>query len=151
MDREVEVYTDGGCHGNPGPGGWAFVVRRGDDVVSKNGFERLTTNNRMELIAVISALEYLKSSGTTTQKPIAIHTDSQYVKRGITEWIARWVANGWRTSGKKAVKNRDLWEYLLKLSAEFSIEWKWVRGHDGVELNEECDRLVQEAINTAEK
>lgn len=147
----MEVYTDGGCHGNPGPGGWAFVVRRGDNVVSKNGFERLTTNNRMELMAVISALEYLKSNGATMQKPIAIHTDSQYVKRGITEWIARWVANGWRTSGKKAVKNRDLWEYLLRLSGEFSIEWKWVRGHHGVELNEECDRLVQEAINSAEK
>lgn len=144
----TEIYTDGGCHGNPGPGGWAFVVSTNGDTVSKSGFEKLTTNNRMELTAVISALEYIQQR--RPGETVRIYTDSQYVKRGITEWISRWVANGWKTSGKKHVKNRDLWEYLLQLSSGFNIEWKWVRGHYGVELNEECDRLVQEAIRRAE-
>lgn len=149
--ESIEVYTDGGCHGNPGPGGWAFVVRQGEETVSKSGFERLTTNNRMELTAVISVLEYLLQQERGTERRVELHTDSQYVKRGITEWIGRWVANGWQTSAKKDVKNRDLWEHLLKLSSRVNVRWNWVKGHHGVELNETCDRLVQEAIRAAEK
>lgn len=147
----IEVYTDGGCHGNPGPGGWAFVVRYGKESVSESGFEQLTTNNRMELTAVISALEHLLDVESAADFRVELHTDSQYVKRGITEWIERWVANGWRTSAKKDVKNRDLWEHLLALSSRLNVEWNWVKGHHGVELNEECDRLVQQAIRSAEK
>lgn len=148
--RSIDIYTDGGCHGNPGPGGWAFVVSEEAETVSHSGYERSTTNNRMELTAVIAALEHLRRSTKGDRVQVKIHTDSQYVKKGITEWIRRWMANGWQTSAKKDVKNRDLWERLLSLSRQFDIEWRWVRGHHGIDLNEECDRLVQEAIRAAE-
>jgi ribonuclease HI len=139
-----EIYTDGGCHGNPGPGAWAFVITSAGDVVERSGAARDTTNNRMELTAVIEALREVgrrRIDGTVT-----IHTDSQYVKNGITTWIRTWLANGWRTSSKQPVKNQDLWVELHDLNRAIGPDWRWVRGHAGNPLNERCDALVQEAI-----
>lgn len=137
----IEIYTDGGCLGNPGPGGWAFVVNDGDTLgYSLSGGEKLTTNNKMELKAVISALEYALS---INEENVTIITDSQYVKNGITLWIKNWKRNGWRTSGGGAVKNVELWNELDSLNQKLHVEWKWVKGHFGVKGNEECDRLVK--------
>jgi ribonuclease HI len=157
----MEVYTDGGCSGNPGPGGWAYVIidrdinlygsTYGDDVVPFSaaplenwGAERSTTNNRMELQAVIAALQYIRGAGKVPE--ISIHTDSQYVQKGITEWIKEWKSRGWKTSAKKPVKNQDLWQRLDTLSAGLSITWVWVKGHAGNKYNERCDLLTQKAI-----
>ncbi len=146
MLKRVEIYTDGGCSGNPGPGGWAFVVITGDGpILKRNGCDKLTTNNRMELTAVIEAL------GSITAEPgsplrIVLHTDSQYVKNGITNWIHSWLRNNWRTAAKKPVKNKELWIRLKSLADSFDIEWVWVPGHAGVRYNELCDELVQQAI-----
>lgn len=142
----IEVWTDGGCQGNPGPGGWAYVMRRDGRVIEQSGFERATTNNRMELTAVIRALTAIGAGGPGTSVPVIVTTDSQYVQKGITEWIHAWSRNGWKTSGKKPVKNAELWSALLDLSRGLSIRWQWVLGHAGNELNERCDTLVQEAI-----
>jgi ribonuclease HI len=150
----IYIYTDGGCSGNPGPGGWAYVIignreqgtGNGEDSVilaEEWGGEKSTTNNRMELLAVISALKALKTSPTTSLK---LCTDSQYVQKGITEWIHVWKRNSWRTSDKKPVKNQDLWLELDTLAAEFPITWAWVKGHSGNEYNERCDALTQKAI-----
>ena len=148
MDN-LKIYTDGGCSGNPGPGGWAFVIA-GEDGVSvkaeKYGGEEDTTNNRMELTAVIKALEYAAQSGSFGQ--ITVFTDSQYVQKGMTGWLAKWKANMWRTSAKAPVKNTDLWQRLDSLAAGFSIEWVWVRGHAGNTLNEAVDQLTQKAIKS---
>jgi ribonuclease HI len=140
--NEVVLYTDGACRGNPGPGGWAALLRYGRRERELSGAEMLTTNNRMELLAVIRALEALK-------RPVKleIFTDSQYVRRGITEWLASWKARGWRTADRKAVKNQDLWEQLESLAALHQIEWHWVRGHSGVPDNERVDRLANQAID----
>jgi len=142
----VEIYTDGACRGNPGVGGWAALLRRGTDEKEINGAERHTTNNRMELTAVIRALEALR-------RPVEarVYTDSEYVRRGITEWLASWKARGWRTADKKPVKNQDLWEQLDRLAASHRIEWHWVPGHAGVEGNERVDRLANEAIDELEQ
>jgi len=142
---EIEIWTDGGCRGNPGPGGWAYVVRGAALQGESSGFEASTTNNRMELTAVIRAITRL--SGVSAFIPAVIHTDSQYVQKGITEWIHSWVRNGWKTSGKKPVKNVELWHSLWDLVQQRPIRWVWVMGHAGNELNERCDRMVQEAID----
>jgi ribonuclease HI len=149
MGASFKIYTDGGCSGNPGPGGWAYVMVQasfqGESVIAENmGAEKNTTNNRMELTAVIEALRALKQMNAPRQ--IAVYTDSQYVQKGITEWIRSWKRNSWRTSDKKPVKNQDLWMDLDSLAGEFLIDWQWVRGHAGNEYNERCDRMTQEAI-----
>ncbi len=138
----IEIYTDGACRGNPGPGGWAALLQKGEHEKEISGAEALTTNNRMELTAVIRALETLK-------QPVSarLHTDSQYVRRGITEWLVAWKARGWRTADRKPVKNQDLWEQLEAVSARHHIEWRWVPGHAGVPGNERVDRLANEAID----
>ena len=144
MSEGVAVWTDGGCVGNPGPGGWAFVAVLADRTVERTGFEKQTTNNRMELVAVREALK--ECAAGAPGAPITLSTDSQYVQKGITEWIHSWARNGWKTSAKKPVKNLDLWQELWDLSRSSSVTWKWVLGHAGNELNERCDSLVQEAI-----
>ena len=139
----VEIYTDGACRGNPGPGGWAATLQSGEHLRELSGAEAETTNNRMELTAVIRALEALK-------RPVRarVHTDSEYVRKGITEWLASWKRRDWRTADRKPVKNRDLWEQLDLLAAKHEIEWKWVPGHAGVPGNERVDRLANAAIDT---
>jgi ribonuclease HI len=139
----VEIYTDGACRGNPGPGGWGAVLTSGEHVKELSGAEALTTNNRMELTAVIRALEALKKTSEAL-----IYTDSEYVRKGITEWVKNWKARGWKTADKKPVKNQDLWERLDALAAGHKIEWRWVKGHSGVPGNERCDRLANEAIDS---
>jgi len=166
MDAPLKIYTDGGCSGNPGPGGWAYVMAletfQREKVLEENsGGEKDTTNNRMELTAVIESLRALKTAsaggahGAPAQSALrepmvrrraVIYTDSQYVQKGITEWIHKWKKNAWRTSDKKPVKNQDLWSELDSLAGEFSLEWEWVKGHAGDKYNERCDALVQEAI-----
>jgi len=146
----MHIYTDGGCSGNPGPGGWAYVMVQktfqGDSVVAEEwGAEKGTTNNRMELLAVISALKAAKAKPELSNN-FTLCTDSQYVQKGITEWIHNWKRNSWRTSDKKPVKNQDLWIELDALAAAFSITWVWVKGHAGNRYNERCDALTQTAI-----
>jgi ribonuclease HI len=138
----IEIYTDGACRGNPGPGGWAALLMMGKREREISGAEALTTNNRMELTAVIRALEALK-------RPVQarVYTDSQYVRLGITEWLPVWRARGWRTADKKPVKNQDLWQQLAILAAVHQLEWHWVPGHAGVPGNERVDRLANEAID----
>jgi len=138
----VVIYTDGACRGNPGPGGWAALLSFGEREKELAGAEEHTTNNRMELTAVIRALEALK-------RPVEakVFTDSEYVRRGITEWVSSWKARGWKTADRKPVKNQDLWEELDRLAAQHKIEWHWVKGHSGVPGNERVDRLANEAID----
>jgi ribonuclease HI len=138
----VEIYTDGACRGNPGPGGWAATLQWEGHLRELSGAERETTNNRMELTAVIRALEALKRS-----MPVRIYTDSQYVRQGITEWLPNWKKRGWRTADKKPVKNRDLWEALDAAVARHQVEWHWVKGHSGVPGNERVDALANAAID----
>ncbi len=138
----VEIYTDGACRGNPGPGGWAVMLTWDGHVRELSGAERETTNNRMELTAVIRALEALKRP-----MPVRLYTDSQYVRQGITEWLPQWKQRGWRTADRKPVKNRDLWEALDAAAARHRIEWRWVRGHAGVPGNERVDALANAAID----
>ncbi|MGA2640566.1 MAG: ribonuclease HI [Spirochaetia bacterium] len=146
MNERIEIWTDGGCLGNPGPGGWAFVVQSGGQVQELSGFDANTTNNRMELTAVREALQMLSAQPSSNGRPVTLHTDSQYVQKGITQWIHAWARNGWKTSAKKPVKNSELWHALWDLSRSFSISWVWVMGHAGNVMNERCDFLVQEAI-----
>ena len=151
----MKIYTDGGCAGNPGPGAWAYVMVlntfQGEKIIAKaNGYEPDTTNNRMELIAVISALKALKSMNNVPSSSL-VCTDSQYVQKGISEWINKWKINAWRTSDKKPVKNKDLWLELDMLNSELAPEWEWVKGHAGNTYNELCDSMVQEAIATGLK
>lgn len=140
------VYTDGGCSGNPGPGAWAYIIADGNKVVKNVGAELQTTNNRMELVAVIRALEHICSKEVLSNREVEAFTDSLYVKKGITEWIVNWVRNGWKSAGKKPVKNKDLWMKLLSVSKRLEVRWKWVMGHSGDEYNEQCDRLVKKEI-----
>ena len=138
----IEIYTDGACRGNPGVGGWAALLRRGTHEKEILGAEAHTTNNRMELTAVIRALEALKR-----ECKVAVYTDSQYVRNGIREWLAQWKRRGWKTADKKPVKNQDLWQRLDELIVPHRLEWHWVRGHSGVAGNERVDRLANEAID----
>lgn len=139
---KVIIYTDGGCTGNPGPGGWAAVVIQNETEVKLSGGNPSTTNNRMELNAVIEALHWCKKKGLVGT--LEVHTDSQYVKNGINSWIHNWKKNGWKTAAKKPVKNKDLWEKLDIVNSAVSPEWFWVKGHAGNKYNELCDQLVEE-------
>ena len=136
--KQVEVHTDGACLGNPGPGGWAALLRwRGIERALAGG-EAATTNNRMELMAAIAALETLKEPCE-----VVLTTDSQYVRQGITEWMAGWIRRGWKTSGGEAVKNRDLWERLHAAAGRHTVDWRWVKGHAGHPENERVDQLAR--------
>jgi ribonuclease HI len=136
--KKVEIHTDGACLGNPGPGGWAALLRYREREREIAGGEPLTTNNRMELMAAIQALETL-----TEPCEVDLHTDSQYLRQGITEWIRGWVARGWRTAGGRPVKNRDLWERLHAATRRHVVRWHWVRGHAGHAENERVDALAR--------
>ena len=142
IESTVTIFTDGACRGNPGPGGWGALLQAGATEKELWGGERNTTNNRMELTAVIRALEALK-------RPVAvrIHTDSQYVQKGISQWIHNWKKNGWRTSDKKPVKNADLWQRLDILSSQHDVAWIWVKGHAGHPGNERADKLANRGID----
>lgn len=143
---EIIIYTDGGCHGNPGPGGWAVVVIADGVAKQVSGGESMTTNNRMELTAAIAALSIVQNTQSFAAKRVTLNIDSQYVKNGITTWIKSWKAKGWKTSDKKPVKNQDLWVKLDELNSDLNVTWKWVKGHAGVEYNELCDSLCQKEI-----
>jgi ribonuclease HI len=142
----VAIWADGGCLGNPGPGGWAFVLTGPATDVRRAGYDADTTNNRMELAAVSEALRELARHPALAGLPVTVTTDSQYVQRGITQWIHAWLANGWRTTAKQPVKNADLWRALWALCQERPVSWHWVMGHAGNPMNEACHRMVEEAI-----
>ena len=144
MTPEVTIFTDGACSGNPGPGGWGAVLISGANEREICGGEPATTNNRMELMAAIQALEALKRPCK-----VELHTDSQYVRKGITEWIGAWKARGWKTADKKPVKNDDLWKRLDAACAPHKIKWTWVKGHAGHEFNERADQLANKGITEA--
>lgn len=141
MSDIVEIHTDGACSGNPGPGGWGAVLNWRGKERELSGGERLTTNNRMELLAAIEALE-------TLRRPMQVRlwTDSQYLRQGITTWLDGWRARGWRTAGKQPVKNQDLWERLDAAQARHQVEWRWLKGHAGHAENERADKLARAAI-----
>lgn len=141
MSTPVEIWTDGACSGNPGPGGWGAILRAGEREKELQGGEAQTTNNRMELLAAISALEALKRPCS-----VDLHTDSEYLRNGIMKWMHGWKRNGWRTADKKPVKNQDLWERLDLAIARHEIRWHWVKGHAGNELNERADLLARQGM-----
>ena len=140
----VDIFTDGACSGNPGPGGWGALLRYGDTEKEICGGEDATTNNRMELLAAIRAIEALKRPST-----VRLHTDSTYLRDGITRWIGGWKANGWKTAAKKPVKNVDLWQRLDAAAAGHEIEWRWVKGHAGHPDNERADALARKGLAQA--
>lgn len=138
MSKLIEIWTDGACSGNPGPGGWSALLKSGEHTREIHGGEPDTTNNRMELMAAIKALNALKKPSK-----VKLHTDSTYVKDGLTKWIHGWKRNGWKTASKKPVKNKDLWQMLEKACERHDIQWIWVKGHDGDEGNERADELAR--------
>jgi len=146
VDTHVEVFTDGACSGNPGPGGWGVVLRWGGQEKELFGGEHDTTNNRMELTAVISALRALKRSVR-----VVVHTDSTYVQQGISKWIHGWKKNGWKTKDKQPVKNEDLWRALEEAASQHDVEWRWVKGHAGHAENERADALARKGIDELKK
>ena len=137
----VEIFSDGACSGNPGPGGYGTILRYGTTEKELSGYDPETTNNRMELLGAIAGLEAL-----TRPCKVRLTTDSEYVKKGMTEWLEGWIKRGWKTAGKKPVANRDLWERLHTLNQKHEVEWVWVRGHAGHPENERCDELARNAI-----
>ncbi len=139
--KTVEIFTDGACSGNPGPGGWAALLRYQGHEKRLSGSSPRTTNNQMELTAVVEALKALKEPCR-----VLLFTDSQYVQKGITQWIQTWKKNGWKTSKKEPVKNRELWEELDRLASVHQVEWRWIKGHEGQRENEICDALARAAI-----
>ena len=141
MTPKVVIYTDGACSGNPGPGGWGAILISGDRERELCGGEGATTNNRMEMMAAIQALEALKRPCK-----VELHTDSQYLRTGITEWLAGWKARGWRTASKSPVKNEDLWRRLDEARQRHEVDWRWVKGHAGHELNERADGLARKGL-----
>ena len=141
MTPFVVIYTDGACRGNPGPGGWGAILTSGEKEREICGGELATTNNRMELMAAIAALEALKRPCK-----VELHTDSQYLRTGITEWLAGWKARGWRTAAKAPVKNEDLWRRLDEARARHQVEWRWVKGHAGHPMNERADGLARQGM-----
>jgi ribonuclease HI len=142
----VEIYADGACSGNPGVGGYGAILRSGEKEKELSGCEELTTNNRMELLAVISALEELKRPCR-----VRVTTDSNYIVKGMNEWVDGWIKKGWKNSQKKDVLNRDLWERLLKAAQPHELEWVWIKGHNGHPENERCDLLARKAIKECRK
>ena len=144
MTPKVVIYTDGACSGNPGPGGWGAVLMSGDKERDIWGGERQTTNNRMELMAAIQALETL-----TKPCKVELHTDSQYVRNGITEWLPGWKARGWKTAAKAPVKNEDLWKRLDQARLRHEVDWRWVKGHNGHPLNDRADALARRGTEEA--
>jgi len=139
--KRVTIYTDGACHGNPGPGGWGAILVAGETRREISGYEAQTTNNRMEMTAALEALGRLREPCE-----VELFTDSQYLRTGMREWLAKWKRNNWRTADKKPVKNEDLWRQLDAAAQIHDIHWHWVRGHDGHPENERCDELANEAI-----
>ena len=146
QDTEVEIWTDGGCKPNPGPGGWAAILRYNGHERELSGGDPATTNNRMELTAVIRALQALKRPSA-----VQIHTDSQYVQKGISEWIHNWKRRGWLTADKQPVKNVDLWQMLDELASAHQIDWRWVKGHAGHPGNERADQLANQGIDELQR
>ena len=146
---EIIIYTDGGCSGNPGPGGWGVVISADGIVKQISGGEKFTTNNRMELLAAINALSIIKNTPKFEGRKIILNIDSQYVKNGITTWIKGWKAKGWITADKKPVKNQDLWIVLDELNNSLNVSWNWVKGHAGNKYNEICDSLAVEESRKA--
>ncbi|MEK9777099.1 MAG: ribonuclease HI [Quisquiliibacterium sp.] len=144
MQELVEIYTDGACKGNPGPGGWGALLRWRGHEKEIFGGQAETTNNRMELTAVIQALRSLRRASV-----VVVHTDSQYVQKGVSEWLTRWKARGWKTADRKPVKNEDLWRELDALVSQHQIEWRWVRGHAGHPENERADGLANRGVDLA--
>ena len=142
MTQYVEIYTDGACRGNPGPGGWGALLIAGDRRKTMYGGDPETTNNRMELMAAIEALNALKG-----RRKVLLYTDSKYVMDGINDWMPNWKKRGWKTAAKKPVKNQDLWQALDEAISPHEIEWRWVRGHTGVPGNEEADALANRGID----
>ena len=140
--KTVELFTDGGCRGNPGPGGWGALLRFGEHEKELYGYESETTNNRMELMAAIAGLETLN-----TPCKVSLTTDSQYVRQGITSWITNWKAKGWKTAAKKPVKNKDLWQRLDAACEKHTVDWHWVKGHSGHAENERVDELANRAMD----
>ncbi|MDP3295028.1 MAG: ribonuclease HI [Nevskia sp.] len=143
--KAVIAYTDGACRGNPGPGGWGVSLQYGEHLKELCGGEAPTTNNRMELMAAIGALESLRSACT-----VILHTDSKYVLQGLTEWLPNWKKRGWKTADKKPVKNQDLWQRLDVAAARHQIDWRWVKGHSGDPGNENADRLANKGLELAQ-
>lgn len=157
----IIIYTDGGCRGNPGPGGWAYIIKAGQKQAScspiqpetkeieksRSGGDTYTTNNKMELTAVIRSLGAILKDSELSKRAIELHTDSQYVKNGISSWINNWIRNGWMTAAKKPVKNKELWMELKEVSDKLDVRWNWVKGHAGNPLNEACDQMVGEEMN----
>ncbi len=141
MSGLIEIWTDGACSGNPGPGGWGAVLKSGETLKEMSGGEKDTTNNRMELMAAISALEALKRPCN-----VKLTTDSQYVKGGISQWMKGWKKNGWKTAAKQPVKNVDLWQRLDAACAQHTVSWHWVKGHAGHDMNERCDVLARSGM-----
>ena len=141
----INIYTDGACKGNPGPGGWGALILQGDTKNEIYGGEANTTNNRMEIMAVIRALKTINA-----ENEITVFTDSTYVQKGINEWIAKWKINGWRTSNKKEVKNKDLWVQLDNLTSQLKINWVWVKGHSGHPGNDRADYLANKGVGMQE-
>jgi ribonuclease HI len=144
MSEKIEIWTDGACSGNPGPGGWGVLVRENGSEKELYGGEAATTNNKMELMAAIVALESQPKGSKVT-----LHTDSQYVKDGLTKWIIGWKRNGWKTADKKPVKNQDLWVRLDAAASSHKVDWRWVRGHTGDEGNERADALARKGCEEA--
>jgi ribonuclease HI len=143
MTKSVDIWTDGACSGNPGPGGWGAVLRYGETEKELSGGEAATTNNRMELMAAIRALEALKG-----RVKVTLHTDSKYVMDGVTKWIHGWKKNGWKTADKKPVKNDDLWKRLDAAREKHDVTWKWVKGHADDVMNHRADDLARKAIES---
>lgn len=143
MSKTIEIYTDGACRGNPGPGGWGALLIAGKHEKRLYGGEDDTTNNRMELTAVIEALNVLKGG-----RKVILHTDSKYVMDGITKWMANWIQRDWKTANRKPVKNKDLWMALDEAAARHDVDWRWVKGHDGNPGNEAADELANLGIDS---
>lgn len=142
INKKIGIYTDGACSGNPGPGAWAYVYVTNDISHTCSGFEHETTNNRMEMMGAIKALKLLKEKHSM----VTVHTDSKYVKNGITQWIKNWIKNGWRTAAGKDVKNKDLWMVLHSLCNYHTVTWQWVKGHNGNKYNEMADQVAVQKL-----
>lgn len=140
-DRYIEIFTDGACSGNPGPGGWCAILKYNNHEKILSGFDKDATNNKMELTAIIKALEIIKRKSR-----IKVYSDSQYLIKGITEWLPKWIKNNWKNSKKEEVQNKNLWEKLYVLSQKHEIEWIWIKGHKGHPENEKCDLIAKKII-----